>query len=85
MRCLCATHRAKYDRRYVGRVENGWPRWLAFLIAPPGSKDYNQARASLVAYDRAWDEGRVGIGILGSVITDRETAQRITTSFGLRS
>lgn len=86
MRCVCATHRAKYDRRYVRRVESGWPRWLAFLIAPPGSKDYDQARAFLTTYDKAWSEGRVGVGILGSVITDdREAAQRITASFGLRS
>ena len=85
MRCSCDTHRAGYDRHYVSRVDRDWPRWLAFLVGPPGSKDYAAAKEFVGEYERAEAEGRVGVGLLGSVIcADSETARQITSSFGTR-
>ena len=85
MRCPCASHRAEADRRYLRRIDSRWPRWLAFVVSMPGSKNAAEARESLAKYDHAVTENRIGVGILGSVICeDSDTAQSITLSFGLR-
>lgn len=74
-----------YDKRYVERIDRGWPRWLAFILGPPASKDYEAALVYLATYSQAKKERRIGVGILGSVIADdQETAERISKTFGLR-
>jgi hypothetical protein len=84
MRCACAACQAAYDRRYLRRIDRGWPRWIAFLAGPPGSKNAAEARKFVVEYDRAWAEGRIGVGLLGAVITsDSRTASEITRTFGM--
>lgn len=85
MRCPCVSCRAECDRRYVRRIDSGWPRWLAFLASPPASDNYDKAEASLALYERALAEGRIGVGFLGSVVCpDREIATEITRTFGMR-
>lgn len=83
-RCPCDAHAADYDRGYLCRIDKGWPRILAWLAGPPASSSVEKARVNVAAYDRACAEGRVGVGFLGAVITDRETAAEINRTFGMR-
>lgn len=70
MRCPCDAHQAEADGRYVRRIERGWPRWLAYLLSPPASGNYERAKEFAAEYRAAEREGRVIAGLLGAFITD---------------